>query len=622
MLNTTANEEIEQPESDLCNDTNVAINCNILSDDNRGSNVDNSLRSRLALWGCNHNITHSALNDLLIVLQSEVSEKLPIDARTLMKTTGNVMVERMGTGQYYYFGIGKFLVKRIKAGLNAKEGSFPIIQNMQSTVTDRIVSLSVGIDGLPVAKSNNKSFWPIIGLVDQSVNPEPFLIALYLGIDKPPVDTYLRDFVNEMHELELSGVVVNYIRYNVRISALIADAPARSFVKCTKNHNAYYGCDKCEDEGEWEGRVILTNIFARKRTDSSFREIRNEPHHKGESPLLKLQLGLVSQIPLDYMHLICLGVMRKLINAWIGGPLMARLQGKVVKEINAQLEVLRDFIPREFARKTRSWREVNRYKATEFRLFLLYVGPVVLYKRLTSAQYEHFLILQCATYILINHNAAEVRWNTLAQRLIERFIESAEILYGKTFLIYNVHALSHITDDALSYGSLDNFSAFPFENFMQVLKRFIRSKNNYLEQVVKRVLEREEWVPSGGIPITRRLHNRVSIGNVESYVYKDILISTKRGNNCFVSNDDLVLLVNTITCELEHVFLICRSFKIRENLLHYPCPSKDIGICRVSSNSLGTLFRLNVSNIKRKCVLLPVENGLSEYICIPFGKLL
>ncbi len=204
MLNTTANEEIEQPESDLCNDTNVAINCNILSDDNRGSNVDNSLRSRLALWGCNHNITHSALNDLLIVLQSEVSEKLPIDARTLMKTTGNVMVERMGTGQYYYFGIGKFLVKRIKAGLNAKEGSFPIIQNMQSTVTDRIVSLSVGIDGLPVAKSNNKSFWPIIGLVDQSVNPEPFLIALYLGIDKPPVDTYLRDFVNEMHELELT----------------------------------------------------------------------------------------------------------------------------------------------------------------------------------------------------------------------------------------------------------------------------------------------------------------------------------------------------------------------------------------------------------------------------------
>jgi hypothetical protein len=84
---------------------------------------------------------------LLIVLQSEVSVKLPIDARTILKTTSSVMVRRMGTGQYYYFGIGKFLVKKIEAGLSTEEGSFPIILNIRSTRTDKIISLSVGIDG-------------------------------------------------------------------------------------------------------------------------------------------------------------------------------------------------------------------------------------------------------------------------------------------------------------------------------------------------------------------------------------------------------------------------------------------------------------------------------------------
>jgi hypothetical protein len=127
--------------------------------------------------------------------------------------------------------------------------------------------------------------------------------------------------------------------------------------------------------------------------------------------------------------------MRKLINTWIGGPLNGRLRSRIVREVSAQLVSLRKFIPAEFARKTRSLRELDRYKATEFRLFLLYVGPVLLLGKLPTAQYKHFLLLHCASYVLVNENTAKKDWNSFAQTLILKFIKMSGKLYGKKFLV-------------------------------------------------------------------------------------------------------------------------------------------------------------------------------------------
>ena len=65
------------------------------------------------------------------------------------------------------------------------------------------------------------------------------------------------------------------------------------------------------------------------RTDESFACMRDDDHHIKESPLLKL-CGLVTQFPLDYMHLCCLGVMRRLLVTWLRGPLAVRLSFQFV----------------------------------------------------------------------------------------------------------------------------------------------------------------------------------------------------------------------------------------------------------------------------------------------------
>ncbi|EZA50695.1 hypothetical protein X777_10745 [Ooceraea biroi] len=44
------------------------------------------------------------------------------------------------------------------------------------------------------------------------------------------------------------------------------------------------------------------------RTDASFKNKTQPEHHRITTILENANIGMVSQLPLDYMHLVCLGV--------------------------------------------------------------------------------------------------------------------------------------------------------------------------------------------------------------------------------------------------------------------------------------------------------------------------
>ena len=61
-----------------------------------------------------------------------------------------------------------------------------------------------------------------------------------------------------------------------------------------------------------------------------------------------------------------------------------------------------------------------------------------------------------------------------AADLLKYFVEKASFLYGAEFIVYNVHCLIHLADEVRNFGSLVSCSGFPFENYLQKLKRLVR----------------------------------------------------------------------------------------------------------------------------------------------------
>lgn len=61
------------------------------------------------------------------------------------------------------------------------------------------------------------------------------------------------------------------------------------------------------------------------------------------------------------------------------------------------------------------------------------------------------------------------------------------LIYKKQCCTYNFYAVIHLPDDAKKFGSPDNVSYFPFENYLQFLKRLCRKSNLPLEQIIHRI---------------------------------------------------------------------------------------------------------------------------------------
>jgi len=271
----------------------------------------------------------------------------------------------------------------------------------------------------------------------------------------------------------------------------VCDAPARAFLKCTKLHSGYSSCDKCIEPGAYyKNKIVFMSETAPKRTNESFRKQLDDNHHHGSSPFLDLPIDLIKSFPIDYMHNICLGVMRLLLRLWIAGSLKFKLTNNQMQIISQRLINLQKFIPLEFNRKPRSLNELVYWKATEYRTFLIYIGPLVLKNILPRAIYENFLLLHVGISILISKNHINNFGIPFAKNCLLTFINHCKNeLYGLEFVVYNVHLLTHICDDVEIYGSLDEYSSFPFESYLGHLKKLIRSPTNPLQQIHRRLHE-------------------------------------------------------------------------------------------------------------------------------------
>lgn len=158
-------------------------------------------------------------------------------------------------------------------------------------------------------------------------------------------------------------------------------------------------------------------------------------------------------------------------------------------------------------------------------------------------------------------------------------------------VVYNVHCLILSTADAKKYGTLDTFNSFPFESYLYQLKKLLRTPNQLLQQIIKRLSEIS--YPSGKEKkkllsdytdkkecryyiVPSSVHCDGPLINFPSHVqqFKKIkttvfTLSTFSGNNCVTMKDNIIVVIHNFIkmngdtyiiglkyCQIEDIYII------------------------------------------------------------------
>lgn len=251
-----------------------------------------AFKESLALAFIKGNLTHVQGNIILETLHTlSHFAYLPRDTRTLLNTPRvSPQVRNIFPGKYLHIGLQKALTR--------------ILLKTSPHLIPDILHIDWNTDGARLNKSGSMQIWPIQCLVANVECCKPEIVGIYKGSRKPAsIDEFLNEFIEDvLHIIENDSIVFLQKQIPVTLRAFIADAPARSWLLNHFGHTSSHPCSKCRVIGTfYDGQMVSTGIKHRIRTDNEYARLVDDDHHKG--PLSRLLLGLVSQVPVEYMHL-------------------------------------------------------------------------------------------------------------------------------------------------------------------------------------------------------------------------------------------------------------------------------------------------------------------------------
>lgn len=322
-LNKLTQKEKKKNIASLPVDTNLD-NCNsgeifnVSEEENIVLCKNATLEEDIKDWVLKYHPSVKSTSALLHILKKFCPE-IPLSLKTIAGARQMVEKKIVEPGSYFHIGIVENLMK---------------IKDLIEKEKIKKIVLDIGIDGLPLFKSSAIGLWPILGRIVNMPMVKVFLIGSYVGKQKPvDVNLFLQDFVTEMAQLNENGLELISSTIKVEIRAFLCDAQARSFVCGVKGHNSLNGCSKCEQKGVSVSRVTtFSTSLGHLRSDNDFKCRLDQNFHQPKflmeiNNLEHINIKMITQFPLDVMHLIDLGVMKKM--------LLHLLQSKTTESISS-----------------------------------------------------------------------------------------------------------------------------------------------------------------------------------------------------------------------------------------------------------------------------------------------
>jgi len=389
-----------------------------------------------------------------------------------------------------------------------------LMKDGETLINRNALTISFNSDGSPVFKSGPNALWPIQVIINE-IHPEQrfevdntLLAGLWFSKTKPSMEIFLKPFIDELQDLEKTGVVWKMSDGSLCESPIFAfsccvDSVAKPQLQNHMQFSGGYGCGYClhpnisvtvdeevdrrcgfvavncnDSDTDSDSVLVRRKTFLRYtvgnhyplRTDRQLRRHMLQAENtgkvtfgaKGKSVLCSLEyFNMVHSFSVDYMHAVLLGVTRRLANLWFDSTSSKESYyiGRKIIEVDKNLTSMS---PPSHMRGVRPISDRDHWKANEWRGFLLYYGLLALKNILPPLYYCHFRKLVTAIYIL-SKDVMTFDEVDEANRLLQEFVTEYQTLYGEVNMVYNVHLCLHLARSVSKLGPLWCNSAFPFE---------------------------------------------------------------------------------------------------------------------------------------------------------------
>ena len=554
--------------------------------------VTHTVQKFLQKWinECKVNQNHARI---LLRFLNFVFPTLPIDPRTIMGTMRSVTKDlQVFMGKYVHIGLQK----------NLEQIFF------DQTPPDKL-NIDFFIDGFSLFKNARENeIWCILGRLHEKKS-EIFSVGLYFGESKPgDFSLFLKMFVDETSTLERNCVIYNK-RIELKVRVLIMDSPAKSSVLGTKACHAKCGCSRCMIRGEFlNNRMSFHKMNPEiiQRTDQSFRSRTDEEYHIRDSPIEKLNIDIIQQVVNEPFHLLYLGIAKSLMKIWFGFGGRHGLFGKeVLSKIGSRIVRLMDFHPEEFQRSLDTLDKFMIFKGSQFRCFVLYTGPFLLQDILPHNIYNNFLQFHIIAKVLSDEKLC-VKCIPVIKKIINDFLAGYAEIYGKEFIVPNLHALIHLPENVeFLKAPLEDFSAFPFESHISSIKSLVKNHKNPLEEISRRLIEKSKasniasiklCMPTNIVKIPRSSENQSEFLNLEYHGYK---LGVSRRRSYVLTIDGKIIKIKRFRSFNNKITVVGEEFMKKCNFYNTPIESKFLDTWQANTNDVQRI-EVPLSNLKRK----------------------
>lgn len=382
----------------------------------------------------------------------------------------------------------------------------------------RNFSVTINTDGMDLGTSASRSAWPIFMYINElsPKNRKRHIIfaGIWVGKTSPNMSLFLKPFVDELKELADEGFhwhnrTGEEITSRVLPLLGIFDSAARYKLLNLSAYSGYYGCTFCYQRAEYIPKIgcrfTIVDPPAPLRTHESMmdnmlnfhnsternkkRKILQNKGCKGFSQLVTLHpyFNLGRGVIVDFMHNALLGVTRTLFmiftdsfgkEYYLGDPEMKNILDERLKSIR---------VPNSITRTPREVKFAKKWKASEWRMFLIFYGLLCFDGLLPQKYFIHFAMLSSAFYLLIQKSVSYADIE-LADTYLRQFVFLTEEYFDKVSMVYNQHQLLHATAAAKDWGPLWGPNAFIFEGENRNLSQMNTSSGHVGIQLTRRYL--------------------------------------------------------------------------------------------------------------------------------------